>query len=291
VSDWDDTERQALEPLERELAELRERHHDDPPLDCLRAARAGVLPDDLQQKTAAHLESSAWSRALTDGADDADATFDHSAADRLLSRIQRETSSARGRADRHPLWAPVLVFVSIAAILVIAIGIWRSVAPAPQTPSTPAAQRPASSAPVVLALQLTKPDVKLTSAALLVRGSGGSRFVDDVAPGLNAYRAGDYASAARALEAVQPNYPRSVEIPFYLGVSRLFLNDAPAAVRALESARALNEPSFADDVAWYLAVAYERAGSGTQSRVLLERLCGGSSIYAARACAATGGRR
>jgi hypothetical protein len=287
VNDWDDAERQALEPLERELAELRERHRGDPPLDRLRAARAGALPDEVQQTTIAHLESSAWSRALVEGADDADAAFDSSSADRLLSRIQREASSGRGRAAKRPLWAPVLAFVSIAAILVIAVGIWRSLAPAPHTP---AAQLPAQPAPV-FALELTKPDVKLTSAALLIRGTGGSRFVDDVAPGLNAYRAGDYATAARALEAVQQNYPRSVEIPFYLGVSRLFLNEPPAAVRTLESARALNDPSFADDVEWYLAVAYERAGSGPQSRVVLERLCGGRSTYAARACAATGTRR
>lgn len=291
MDDWDDAERQALEPLERELAELRERHRGDPPLERLRAARAGALPDELQQTTVAHLESSAWSRALAEGADDADAAFDSSSADRLLSRIQREASSARVRADKRPLWAPVLVVVSIAAILVIAVGIWRSVAPAPQTPAAPAAQLPAQRAPVVFALELSKADVKLTSAALLIRGTGGSRLVDDVAPGLNAYRAGDYATAARELEAVQQNYPRSVEIPFYLGVSRLFLNQPPAAVRALESARALNDPSFADDIEWYLAVAYERASSGAQSRVVLERLCGGRSTYAARACAATGTRR
>jgi hypothetical protein len=289
VSDWDDAERQALAPLERELANLREIHGDDPPLDLLRAARSGVLPDELQQKTIAHLETSAWSRTLAEGADDADAGFDRSAADRLLSRIQQQARSAGHRTDRRPMWAPVLVFVSVAAILVVAVGIWRRVAPAPQEGPAPVAQ--GRSAPVVFALELTKPDVKVTSAALLVRGAGSNRFVDDVAPGLNAYRTGDYTGAARALEAIQSTYPRSVEIPFYLGISRLFLNDASGAVRALESARALNDPAFADDVAWYLAIAYERAGLGSQSRVVLERLCSGNSTYAARACAAIGTRR
>jgi len=291
VSDWDDAERQALAPLERELADLREIHAGDPPLDLLRAARTGVLPEALQQKTIAHLETSAWSRALAEGADDADAAFDRASADRLLSQIQQQARNAGHRTDRRPMWAPVLVFVSVAAILVVAVGVWRRDALAPQEPSTTAAQRPPPPAPVVFALELTKPDVKLTSAALLVRGTGGSRFADDVAPGLNAYRAGDYAGAARALEAVQSNYPRSVEIPFYLGVSRLFLNDASSAVRALESARARDDPSFSDDVAWYLAVAYEHAGLAPQSRALLERLCGGNSTYGPRACAATGARR
>ena len=107
-----------------------------------------------------------------------------------------------------------------------------------------------------------------------------------MAPGLNAYRAGDYDTAARELEALQPRYPKSVEIMFYLGISRLFLDDAPAAVRALESARALNDDSFNDDVAWYLAVADERAGAPDQSRALLDGLCGGKGVFAARACSA-----
>jgi tetratricopeptide (TPR) repeat protein len=128
--------------------------------------------------------------------------------------------------------------------------------------------------------------VKLTAAALLLRGDRTQNFVDDVADGLNAYRAGDYEKAARALEALEPRYPKSVEILFYAGISRLMLNQAPAAVRALEAARALSDDTFADDAAWYLAVAYERAGDVDRSRALLAALCRGSSARAAHACAA-----
>src|SRR5262249_27162583 len=130
--------------------------------------------------------------------------------------------------------------------------------------------------------------VKLTAMALVVRGEGTSgKFVDEAVAGLNAYRTGDYASAARELEAIQPRYPKSVEIPFYVGVSRLFLNDVPAAMAALESARALSAESFNDDIAWYLAVASERTGERERARAWLDGLCRGTSEYSARACDAS----
>jgi hypothetical protein len=289
--DWDDQEREALAPLERELDELHARHRDDPPLERLRAARADALSDSLQDATRAHLESSAWSRALVDGADSAEAALDADATDRLLARTMRVATQETGA--RRRAWAPVFALAAVAAV-VVAVLAWRSQAPParssiaadrserPAVTGTPApAQRPRE-----FRLALTKPPVKLTAAALLLRGDNNSgRFIDEVADGLNAYRAGDYEKAARELEALEPRYPKSVEIPFYDGISRLMLNDAPAAVRAFEAAHALNDDTFADDVAWYLAVAYERAGEVDRSRPLLAALCRGSSAWTARACA------
>ena len=287
--DWDDIERQALDPLAKELADLRERHRGDPPLDQLRAADADALPDETQQRMAAHLESSAWSRALVEGANDPDVALDATAADHLLSRIQQDATRAEHSASRQSRWAPILTFASLAALVLVAVFLWRRSVPPMQPPTTTAApSAPSASQPAapVFALELTKPDVKLTPSALLVRGEGGSRFVDDIAAALNAYRAGAYADAARELEAVQPKHPKSVEIPFYLGVSRLFLDDPSGAVSALESARATKEPTFAHDIEWYLAVAYERAGRTDRSRLLLESLCKGANAHSARACAA-----
>jgi hypothetical protein len=289
--DWDDLEREALAPVERELAALRARHGDDPPLDLLRAARADALPDALQRSTIAHLESSAWSRALVDGADAAEAELDATAADRLLARTTQVASQEAGARRRLVRWAPIFALAAAAGI-VLAIVVWRNAAgPAPSVTVVDRSVRPAVTPspppPREFRLELTKPPVKLTAAALLFRGDHNSgRFVDDVADGLNAYRNGDYEKAARELEALEPRYPKSVEIPFYAGISRLMLNDVPAAVRALEAARALNDDTFAGDIAWYLAVAYERAGDAVRSRALLAALCGGSSAWAARACAA-----
>jgi TolA-binding protein len=136
-------------------------------------------------------------------------------------------------------------------------------------------------------LTLDKPDVKLTATALVRRSTGrDAKFVDDVAPALNAYRAGDFQTAAAEFVRVQTQYPDAVEIPFYLGVTRLFLDDAAGAVTALEAARRVADETFRADVGWYLAVAEERAGNRAAARTELDALCGGPSSYAARACAA-----
>jgi tetratricopeptide (TPR) repeat protein len=288
--DWDDHEREALSPIARELADLRARHRNDPPLDLLRAAHADALPDSLLEPARAHLESSAWSRALVDGADLAEVELDAAAIDRLLARTQRTAMQETG--GRRRRWVPLFA-VAAAAALVVAFIVWRNaVGPAPLTTVADNARRsvaPSPSSPREFRLELTKPAVKLTAAALVLRGDRNSaRFVDDVADGLNAYRAGDYEKAARDLDALQSRYPGSVEIPFYAGISRLMSNDPPGAVRALEAARALNDDTFADDVAWYLAVAYERAGEVERARPLLDALCRGSGTYTARACAAAG---
>jgi hypothetical protein len=292
--DWDDEEREALAPVARELAAMRARHAGDPPLDLLRAAGADALPEALQGPTRAHLESSAWSRALVDGADTADSALDDAAAERLLARTKVAAAQETGARRRHGVrWTPIAALAAAAAVIA-AIGVWRNAARAPSPSVAHATERPTVPAPPSPApprrefrLALTKPAVKLTAAALLLRGAGNPRsFVDDMADGLNAYRDGDYEKAARELEALRPRYPASIEIPFYAGVSRLMLGDAPAAVRALEAARALNDDTFADDVAWYLAVAYERAAEADKSRPLVVALCRGSSSWTAQACAA-----
>jgi hypothetical protein len=285
--DWDDAEREALDPVTAELRGLQERHRHDPPVDLLRAARADVLPGELQEKLVEHLGSSAWSRTLAESGDHVEPTLDAPAADRLLARMQREAN--RNPADEHRgrrVWMPALAVVSLAAIL-IAVIVWRDSASPTRSAKSP--QPPPQSTELrqpTFVLELVKPSVKLTPAALVLRGEGNTgRFVDDVAPGLNAYRDGEYGAAVRALEAVQPRYPMSVEIPFYLGVSRLFLNQVPAAAQALESARGLNDESFNDDAAWYLAVAYERMGARERTWTLLDSLCNGKSSYAGSACA------
>jgi len=62
--DWDREERQALADLEDQFDEMRQRHAGDPPIELLRAARAQVLPDDLQTSVSEHLAASAMSRTL-----------------------------------------------------------------------------------------------------------------------------------------------------------------------------------------------------------------------------------
>jgi hypothetical protein len=287
-NDWDGREREALAAFREEFEALRERHRGDPPIEILRAARAGALPDALQGAAASHLEQNSWSRALVDGAEAADASLDDAATSRLRRHVQREA-----RADGRPrrwlaVWRPALALAAVAVVAAVII-VRRAVRPEP--PPVADAAHETAPAPVRSAkpfrLRLDKPDVKLTATALVRRGQvGGRRFVDEAAPALNAYRAGDYAAAAREFEALIPRYPTAVEVPFYLGVSRLFLGDVPGAIEALRSAQALGDATFSDDILWYLAVAHERAGWTAETRAELAELCRGASAYAARSCEA-----
>jgi len=105
-----------------------------------------------------------------------------------------------------------------------------------------------------------------------------------MAPGVAAYRAGRFDEAERAFAGLQSRFPSAVEVPFYLGVSQLFLGENREAATSLESAARLADDSFAADVSWYLAIAWQRAGRAAEARKGFATLCRGTSPYAARAC-------
>ena len=283
--DWDDEERQMLKDVGAELEQIRARHAADPSFELLRAADAQALPEPLQEGIAEHLSKSAWSRALVGSPDDFEPAFDADAERRLLARIKRE-STAKPQAARwwSTAWLPAL---AAAAVLVVAVVIFRrgdTLRPAEQPPTAPETQV-AAVTPAEFTLPLDKPDVKLTAAALVLRSTGrNSAFVDEIAPAINAYRSNNYADADKQFQALESRYPKSVEIPFYRGISRLFLNDAAGAVQSLETARRLDDDTFAPDIAWYLAVAQEHTGQRTRARAELDALCKGRSAYASKAC-------
>jgi TolA-binding protein len=288
-SDWDEREDQLVAPVREELDTLAARHRDDLPAQVLRAADTGALPEALQEHATAALESSAWNRALAAEVSDAGPALDRHAEDRLLARIRRD---AQQRPAARPawfaqFWRPALALA--AAAVVVTTVVWRlqpSVGPgdlAPQTTATVGVAKPAPS----FRLALDKPEVKLTAMALVRRSTGrNATFADEVAPAMNAYRAGDYRTAAAEFVRVQPLFPDSVEIPFYLGVTRLFLDDASGAIAAFEAARNVTDDTFRADIAWYAAVARERAGNTSGARAELDALCGGQSAYTQRACEA-----
>jgi hypothetical protein len=66
----------------------------------------------------------------------------------------------------------------------------------------------------------------------------------------------------------------------------LFLNDNRGAVESLSAASRLADAALSPDVAWYLAVAEERAGDIEQARTRLNALCRTTSERSAAACAA-----
>jgi predicted Zn-dependent protease len=190
-------------------------------------------------------------------------------------------------------WIPAL---AAAAVLIVMIAVVRrGGAPARSLgqPSQPSVERQVATASPARApaLPLDKPDVKLTSAALVLRSAGrDARFVDDIAPALDAYRANDYVEADRRFVELETRYPKSVEVTFYRAIAQLFLDDPRGALLSLQAARRIDDDSFAPEIAWYLAVAYERAGDSTRARSELDSLCRGSSAYAPKACDAAAKR-
>jgi hypothetical protein len=282
----DNTERRALQGLEREFDELRARHRDDPAFELLRAARAGVLPDPLQQSVTEHLDRSAWSRALVEEDAEAEPALDDDTARRLLSRITRSAQPPRASRWYMRSWLPAL---AAAAVLVVMVGMLRSGSSqisVERQPPHVEAPAPAAAAPA-LTLPFEKPDVKLTPQALVLRSDAGrGGFVDDIAPALEAYRGNRYVDAEQRFAALRAHYPASVEVAFYRAISQLSLDDAAGAVASLTAARRLDDGAFAPEIAWYLAVAHERAGDLVSARTELERLCRQTNVYAARACAA-----
>ena len=128
--------------------------------------------------------------------------------------------------------------------------------------------------------------------ALTWRGSttstdDGNQLLAALKPGLDAYRQSDYATANRELTALDSRYPGTIEILFYQGVSRLFLEDYSGAIASFEAAEAAsNDRTFAADVAWYRAVAEQRAGNVAQARAHLDAICSARGADAARACTA-----
>lgn len=298
-ADFDEHDEALPDDVGAQFEALADRHRADPPPAVLRAADADALPSPLQENVAAGLGASAWQQTIVRGATAAgdEAAVDADMAERLIARVHREAvaGDAARRARRQRV---VAATAGLAAVVVLGAALLLvrrpPDAPAattePEEVASPLAETTAPpAAPVVPQVQIPidPAPVKLTARALVLRNdSQQAQFVDDAAPAFDAYRAGDYRTAADAFARLAARYPSAVEIPFYLGVSRLLVADAPGAVAALRTARAAGEATFQDDIAWYLAAAEARAGDLSAARDGLTALCNGQSAFAPRACTA-----
>jgi hypothetical protein len=218
--------------------------------------------------------------------------------------VDRSRAAVIDRGDRKVIrpaswWRAMplgAIALPAAALLAIAIGwfVWRSVTPpaavvppdgaAPE--ATQASRLPTPTADPILPLD--KADVILSARALAWRGDGpGGDYLAALKPGLDAYRAGDYARANELLTALEPRFPQAVEVPFYTGVSRLFLGDADGARTALLRAEPLATGALSAEVAWYLAIADLRGGRSAEARERLRVLCQGTGPRAVKACDAS----
>ncbi|MBY0496962.1 MAG: hypothetical protein K2Y23_22365 [Cyanobacteria bacterium] len=295
--DWDADEREALEGLGDELAAIRRKHQDAPSLEMLRAAEADALPPDLKARVERHLQDSAWSRAVVDGLREtgADDRLDAPSEDRLLERIMRAAQATPRTPSRR--WVPAIAIggLALAATVLMAVMVprpGRETAVAPNAAPAPPGVQPAivDNAPIAkpdrFRLAYAKPDVKLSPSALAWRGDAAANpFLRELAPAFEAYRAGDYPRAVAVFDRLSAVYPESIEVLFYQGVSQMLAGNDAAAIGPLEAASRLRNTTFADDVAWYLAIAQQRSGTAN-ARARLVALCRDPGVHAPAACAA-----
>ena len=255
----------------------------------LRAAHADALPPDLQAAVSEHLSASALSRTLADGLGEDGPTLTAEEQERLLARIMKEAGKTSETSRVWNWFRPALVGAGLVAVASL---VWlvssttergERIAP-PET--TVVVALPPAAPPFLLPFE--KPDVRLGMDALTWRGTTGSSnpLLADLKPGLDAYRRNDYATSDRELTALAARYPGTIEILFYQGVSRLFLNDLPGAIASLTAAEAVADRTFAADVSWYRAVAEQRSGNVTNARARLDPICRAGGADAARACTA-----
>jgi hypothetical protein len=301
--DWDREERQALDGLDDQIDAMRRRHVGAPPFELLRAAQADALPEDLQTSISEHLAASAMSRTLAEGLGEDAPALSAEEQERLLARIMKDARKESAPASAWGWLRPVLVGTGIVAVasMVWIISKETEVSERLGPPETQVVVALPPAAPPFL-LPFEKPDVRLGMGALTWRGSApsatddGNQLLADLKPGLDAYRGNDYATANRELTALVSRYPGTIEILFYQGVSRLFLNDYAGAIAAFDAADAVGDRTFASDVAWYRAVAEQRSGHDARARAQLDAICNareGRSVRlqpdqrdAARACTA-----
>jgi hypothetical protein len=291
--DWDREDRQALAGLEDQIDAMRRRHVGAPPFELLRAAQADALPEDLQTSVSAHLAASAMSRTLAEGLGEDAPALSAEEQERLLARIMKDARKEAAPASVWGWFRPVLVGTGIVAVAslvwIVSKGTEVGERLAPPDSQVVVALPPA--VPPFL-LPFEKPDVRLGMGALTWRGSApsatddGNQLLADMKPGLDAYRRNDYATANRELTALAGRYPGTIEILFYQGVSRLFLNDYAGALAAFETADAIGDRTFAGDLSWYRAVAEQRSGNDAQARTQLDAICNARGSDAGRACTA-----
>ena len=287
VKDWDREEREAFGPFEFELHVLRRHHATDPPLDLLRAARAGVLPEELQELAERFLDRNARTRTVLEGLDQADVVLGDEDRTRILRRIQRRAGEAP---QQRSIWMHVWRSAAAAAALAVFVAsvwlVWET-RRAERVQLREGERVSAVSRQPTFVLSLEKPAIKVSAAALTWRGADRENpLLSALKPGLDAFRMNDYALADRELANVSAAFPQALEPLYYQGVSRLFLNDNRGAVQSLSAAARLADPSLAADVMWYLAIAEERAGQIEDARAHLNAVCRTASEHSGAACAA-----
>jgi hypothetical protein len=190
---------------------------------------------------------------------------------RMLGAVRRELASQRSiiMADASPhRWLGPLAAVAAAAIVAVGVTLARRPAPAPPPQTTqsvaPAAPTPRGPSPdLILALSKVDPPPYV---AMTVRGDASAP--SDFDQGMTAYTRKDFRLAADLL-AKAPAGDADAASNFFLGISRLMIEDPSGAAVALRRCIALGSSPYAQAARVGLAKALLRMNDLTEAERVL----------------------
>jgi hypothetical protein len=295
--DFDTEEKDFLRQIDSSLANARATTGPCPLPDLVMAVAAGVEIEN-GGRILQHVNACPLCQQLTRDLSEHEYPGATEEEDRRIRARWKDEAlgSSRRQPRRAWVWQPFVIGTAAAAILLAIAVMLMMREPVPSGPAggiagnqaEPAGQPRLPAAKTRTAFVLVKAAIKVPAGAALTVRSGaadGRDFLNDLASALEPYRSDNFAEAARRLEPLTQKYRESAEPHYYLGVSRLFL-EQNSALESLEAARRLADETLRDDVSWYLALALDRAGRLEEARREIEALCSRSGDYQKQACAA-----
>jgi tetratricopeptide repeat protein len=183
------------------------------------------------------------------------------------------------RPPAHRQWRPLL---SLAAMALLAAGLWLGRGAWPTAPTRPRAGSPSSSPPLAPTPAAAWRDLPVAKAGYRAEVTPDGELDwrgEDAAPdaatafpvAMEPYVRDDFAVAERRLAGYLARHPRDPRALFYRGVSLLLLGRAAESIEPLE--RAASRPSaLAGEAGWYLALACLKSGDTGRAAAQLRRV-------------------
>jgi hypothetical protein len=187
---------------------------------------------------------------------------------------------------RNELTVPIVLAV-IGSLMLIGVagtlGLARSNASRSQSGELRPGGSAADSTPIS-SLTVEPLQVKIVARpAWRARLDGQTKFPREFDEAIKPYVAADYAAAADRMRELAARYPTAPEPLVYGGVSELIRGNAEQAADLLTRAAPLTREVFAEDIAWYLALAHRAQGKPAEME--LRTLCAVGGDHGPQACA------
>ena len=270
-----------------------------PPLALLRAWRQQVLPADLANDVASHVESCALCPTLLNDLEQVvQSAITFAERSRIRRKLPLVALPARVAGWRwYAVASAVVALVASGAMLAVRETQHPEEAAHIRPPlffAQPAqahvSETPArtSAAPPVDGSQIAKLDPPAHLASSPTPRDGASAAPEptpqQLAPAFDAYVRSDYSLATERFSQLAKQFPRA-GIPFlYLGVTQLLINDNARALFNLTRAEQFVSPDQKDIASWYRAIAALRTGAANANQLLHSVCERKESPYAQQAC-------